>query len=141
MEELIQFLTQAIAGTYMSLYRSHRDLYLFCKPTYVIYLNSCWHSYGKKDDEYIVETFDKILKDSGIKGSVCLMHWLLNVGITILDVYEVKEYDEIDMMRTILYESIKSALQATLSKYLKDITCNGDNCDNKYDGKDIFIMK
>lgn len=144
------FVIQAVNGTFMaflsqeqfSQINDSRQITSILNMFLKIYLNMCWHSYGKKNDKYIVESFDKLLGYNLIKGSVCLIHWIDNIGMimtglldlsnTLLQLRTMPPNEQrrlIDINLTFMYDVISADFSG--------IICTG-TCNDKYDGKDIF---
>lgn len=150
-KELKQFLVQAICGPIMSQIRiGNLDITDDIIKYYLVrYLNICWHSFNKKDDDYVVDTFNKILDFNIIKGSVCLLYWIKNIGEIMIDMIDLDTIlEELDSFETLggkrenLVEYINEIfdiLEADLK--LEKMLCEGDKCDNSYDGTDLFLFK
>lgn len=144
------FTVQAMAGPMMVLVKRQKEnseidngmvIYVYAK-----YLNICWHSYGKKDDPVVVKMFDKLLSFNKIKGIVCLMNWFKLIGMEI-----IKNFDLNKLLKEMKHLSVNKK-HNVLSKQLEFITsqfdsildkicCKGQDCDNEYDGTDLFVFE
>ncbi|VBB18654.1 cylicin, basic protein of sperm head cytoskeleton 2 [Yasminevirus sp. GU-2018] len=111
-----------------------------------VYLNGCWHSYGKKNDKYVVDTFDKLLKHDVIRGSVCLVHWIDNLCMAVFKTPEIFQLMmttntvPIPSRREIISKAVNIIIQTYLSKIEGSVRCKG-TCNDTYDGKDFFLFK
>jgi uncharacterized protein (UPF0248 family) len=148
--DMKQFMVQAVCGIFMAYITTpelsqippdqlNQLFRLFLKE----YLNKCWHSYGKKDDTYVIRTFDKILSHNLIKGSVCLIHWIDNIAYTMIKGFEystrISDLNKLSVDQKRLYfEQILAIIYDILTRKLSGFTCVG-TCDDVYDGKDIFV--
>lgn len=109
-----------------------------------IYLNGCWHSYGKKNDPYVITSFDRILSHNIIKGKFCLVHWIDGLCSTVfrMEVLQraLKEWNTLE--ESIRREKFFSLITQIVNKYIdtvKDqIICIGNDCKDVYDGTDFF---
>ncbi len=149
LKKLKQFEVQYVSGLYMALYRigelkqiENKTLRNFMSAEY---LNYCYHSFHKKTDEYVVNSLDKILKCGAIKNSICLFHWIFQIGesiMTSLDnkslANEISEIKDVDKVRDVIHSTIMACYKLISS--IIDINCSGD-CSEKYDGTDLFVMK
>ena len=153
LKDLKEFLIQALRGGIIAPLTMNMEISLdTVLYLYIQYLNMCWHSYNKKDDDFIVRTFDKLLNYNLIKGSVCLFSWLKEFGLHILgtfnatnkfselnETFKDKNISGIDNKRMFVGHVIENIFDILFS----DINlpeCKGDLCDNSYDGKDLFIF-
>jgi len=142
--EIKKFVVQAIRGVLINNFRYGGDV--DCTVgLYAFYLNSCWHNYGKKDDPYVIDVVDRILNYNHIKGTVCLFHWFLNIGVTILKQIDMNSISHIiegginDNKRNILGVIIGNYFDIIIKNIGFDkLKCTGNDCDNKYDGTDLF---
>jgi hypothetical protein len=148
--ELKKFLVQATTGPIMAQLRIGNcnitsDVLNICLA---IYLNICWHSFNNKNDEYITNTFSKILNFGIIKGSVCLFHWIKTIGenmINMIDFNSILEdldaIETLDEKRNILIKLMSEAFDALEPQLnLEKMKCDGEKCDNSYDGNDLFTL-
>ena len=146
LRELKYFLVQAINGTIMAPIRMGLNITKNSLKIYFIkYLNICWHSFNRKDDSYLVDTFNKMLKFNIIKGSVCLIHWFKTIGDIMIDRINLSGcLDELNKLKTIdeKRENVNHNIELifdSLDINFDNVTCQGNKCDNSYDdGQDIF---
>lgn len=141
-----KFLTQAISGAFISEYRVRKDISV-PQILFIHYLNDCWHLYGKKEDAFIYESLNSILKENIIKGVVCLFYWFASIGSQIIKIIvengddkifkEKLEKEKLEIARTGIQARIKEVMQPLLQTN-KMIGCQGQFCDNKYNGEDLF---
>lgn len=150
MEELRDFLVQAITGTFMYQIKNKNNNITNddIKYFFITYLNKCWHAFNKKNDKYLVDTFNKILNLNIIKGSVCLLNWIRELGEHMIDMINIdvmlddlKEFDSfkekmyaMDDMMDIAFDKLEPRLN------IEKIKCYGNSCDSSYDGSDIFKL-
>lgn len=144
-----EFITQAISGVLVACKRMHTQ----CSPTtfkilLAEYLNSCYHSYFKQDDDYVTTTYSKIFTETNVKSIICFSHWVLNIGDhmypTILAQFKHVTYTphNINGYRT----SIKMIIDLTYDEFVDDFMNSENNikCCGKVettdDGKDIFTI-
>jgi len=83
-----------------------------------------------------------------INGSVCLLHWLKTIGETMMDsidleyaLDELNNLDKLDDKRDYIQQimcTVFNMLESDLE--LENMKCEGETCDNSYDGKDLFIL-
>lgn len=147
-QHLGHFLIQATSGPFIALIRSGiKDINInMITFLYIKYLNDCWHSYGKKNDQFVVQIFDAILNFEKIKGIVCLMHWLKTIGIQMIEAFDLeKNLDklkdlDIDQKRIIIHDNMETIFSKFVP-FVNNVKCQGDNCDNEYDGNNIFYFK
>lgn len=148
--DLKPFVIQAVCGPYMAFLsqkqfsgmNDYQQIIPILNMFLKIYLNMCWHSYGKKSDKFVVETFDKLLGHNLIKGSVCLIHWIDNIGMIMTGLLDLSS--AIIQLRTMNPDEQRRLIGANLtimydviSPDITGIRCTG-TCNDKYDGKDIF---
>lgn len=143
-QSLKQFLVQATGGTLVAFIRTGRPVsHSLLFQSLLFYLNGCWHSYGKKNDMYIIKTFDNLLSHEIIKGSVCLLFWFKKIGKEMLDHLDLKFIMEkcnghtIDETRTIIHSALSGIFDIVFPK-LEKVSCKGNECDNSYDNEDLF---
>lgn len=111
-----------------------------------VYLDSCWHLYGKKEDTFIVESFDKILSYQLIKGITCLIHWIdfmceavFILKITHQIMLELKTMVDDDNKRKYISNVMEKVMKTVLEKNYETIKCEySDACQAKYNGSDFF---
>jgi hypothetical protein len=106
-------------------------------------LNYFWHEYGrriKNPMNPMNEILNDILSHNFIKGEVCLFIWmkslilkLANQIIFVLD--NDKNYEKL-----IIYAIVQQLYTEDVEKTIFP-SCNGDKCQQKYDGKNIFVSK
>jgi hypothetical protein len=148
--DMKQFMVQTVCGIFMAYIRTpelaqippdqlNQLFRLFLKE----YLNRCWHNYGKKDDSYVVQSFDKILSHNLIKGSVCLIHWIDNIAYTMIRGFEystrTSDLNKLSVDQKRLYfDQILGVIYDILTSELSGFTCIG-TCNDTYDGKDMFV--
>ena len=148
--DMKQFMVQAVCGIFMAYIKTpefaqipsdhlNQLFQLFQKE----YLNKCWHRYGKKDDQYIVKSFDKFLAHNLIKGSVCLIHWIDNICHTMIKCFnfstKISDLNNLSIdQKRIYFEQTLAIIYDTLTNELSGIKCIG-TCNDDYDGKDIFV--
>jgi hypothetical protein len=150
------FITQAVIGTFMVFLTNssldHITGYKEINPLLMmflrIYLNACWHGYGKKDDPYIVTTFNKLFEHEIIKRVMCLIDWIDMIGKSMINAIDLDESIKqlrnmnISEQRNIVTANIQ-IMYAVITSELTDLKCTNINCitspENVYDGGDIFI--
>lgn len=108
-----------------------------------IYLNVCWHGYGKKTDKYVVETFDKIFSHKIIKGAVCLIDWIDVIGRSMINVINLN--DCIKQLRTMdrleqrnIVTTNMEIMYAVVTSEMVEFKCT-ELCQDYYDNDDFFI--
>lgn len=111
-----------------------------------VYLNGCWHSYGKRDNQHIINSFDKILSFKIVNGIYCLIHWVNNICRTVFHssithklLKELKIINE-DMRGKYILFVMSNVVITLLNGNIKSIGCYEGNsiCDIKYNGNDFF---
>ncbi|AYV84461.1 MAG: hypothetical protein Hyperionvirus26_16 [Hyperionvirus sp.] len=141
------FMVQAIVGTMMAHVRANVELEINGMTySYIMYLNTCWHNWNKKDDPYVVETVKDILDANVIKGSVCLFHWFKEIGLAVLSKIDFKDPipkgGSIDLKRDVLRAVVGKIYDIGVAPTFKNgMKCSGDKCSDKYDGSDFFLFK
>lgn len=157
-EALQAFLSQAVTGAIMAYIKGvgaptestcdnavNQVLGYFSK----MYLNSCWHAYGRRDDQFIVSSFDKILSYQLIKGKSCLVHWIDNLCCTAfsLDITHqiMRELGSIrsdNDKRIYVLATMETIFKTILLENKNSITCvGGERCEDEYDGGDFYEFK
>lgn len=150
--DLKKFIKQAVSGALMNTTnctinnKSNEWLLNLDSVLIKIYLNMCWHSYGKKNDEYMMQSFDQILSHNMIRGIVCLIHWIDHIGLMMLE--KIIGSGFLLEIMNIETNTKRQKINAELSKIydgmatiIAKINCDGQQCDNDYDGKDFFIIQ
>jgi len=102
----------------------------------------------QEDDEYVVHVFNKVLRFNIIKGSVCLFHWMKVIGENMYEIIDLDSVlDDLDEMETLsekreylhqVMSEVFDALEPQLN--LDKMKCEGNKCDNSYDGEDLFTF-
>lgn len=144
-----EFITQAISGVLVACKRMQmqcsNDIF---KVLLAEYLNSCYHSYFKHDDEYITSIYSKIFTETNVKSIICFSHWVLNIGdhmyFTIFEQIKHTSYTPHNLSgyRT----ALKLVINLSYDKFVNDFISNGNyiKCCGKIeitdDGKDIFTI-
>jgi hypothetical protein len=148
---LKNFVVQSVMGVYTSHIIADKldqlgqvsAIYLYTN----VYLNKCWHGYGQRNDEYVVNAFDDILGCHVIKGPVCLINWIQMFGVKIINGINMELFKQmISYLGTI--EDKRNFVRMMVSlkfdehcSSVSHIMCDGsENCDNEYDGNDIFRL-
>jgi hypothetical protein len=145
--ELKTFMVQATSGVLVFLLRLNQDNITsgMLEGYLRMYLNTCWHSFGNKRDEYVVVAFDKILSFGIIKGSVCLLHWMMKIGEVMINMIDLEaSLKNLSSLKTIsekrytIYSNMNIIFDI-ISPDFKGLQCDGDSCcNNEYDGLNIF---
>lgn len=127
-EEFIDYAAQMVTGIYMSVHKMTGEYPNFDIAKYLLaqYLNGCFQSLIKKNDEFVMNFFNKI-----DHSPVCLIHKLFTVGCAVVQNIG-KTFDEyktipIDTKRTKIRMAIKMYLMTIKSdlKPLLDHKCDG----------------
>ena len=144
------FLVQALTDIIMVLAKVKANITHFTiKETFKIYLNICWHSYYKKDDSYVSDKIDNILRSKTIKSCFCLIHWLKDIGDKMIDLISISNLSnylkELDKLETIEEKQgqVKSQLEMIyrfLDINFTDLQCSSEciDCKKSYNGLNIF---
>lgn len=138
--DMEKFLVQAVCGVIIAPLRRGlgRDLNLSVYG-YIKYLNACWHGYHRNTDPFVVKHFKAILQHERIKGSICLMHWLKNLGLRLLNQMNIDTVVNIDVMRELTFNHLKS-LFVILMVGAGEIECAANaECKDDYDPTDDFF--
>ena len=144
------YMVQTMCGVYMASHHQFKNFQLGrLLVLTAFYLNGCYHSYFRKDDQYITKTFQKIFTETSVKNVVCFLHWVLFVSHHI--------YEEMDPMLQQMSisstgkdpNSLRTLLQGLIAKAYDDlvvdfkekgeIKCCG-KLETTYDGKDLFTF-
>lgn len=150
-KEIKQFICQAISGIYIAPYKLNNKFiekytnHDTCEVLAAKYLNSCWHSYWKNDDDYVVGIINRALSWCVIKGKKCIFNWFMQIIKLLIDEVSSfvmstdmqKENNTIDEIRKILYAKIEKCYDTLTNKIIEDrsLKCTGE-CDDKYDEHD-----
>lgn len=149
-KDIKDFVFQSVSGVYISAFKiddiENYNINEICSGLCKVYLNSCYHKYGKKDDKYIVDTFNKILSYSVVKGINCLLGWLNCLCTAVLRVSELDTDNilslkkiNIQERRKIINECVENSVELVFDNFNTELKCDGDKeCENEYDGNDIF---
>jgi hypothetical protein len=112
-----------------------------------VYLNSCWHSYAKRDDKFVTDSFDKILCYRLIKGTTCLIHWIDKLCCTIfsLDIthHLIKDLGSFhdDSKREYILATMNAVSKTLLLSNKNSIHCVGNDCCGDYEeGVDFYTF-
>lgn len=142
-----KFIVQAVTGQYMTFFRMTKKFETDknkLKFTTMIYLNDCWHKYNKKNDKYIEDTYDSLLKIDLFKNVICLTHWLNHIIATIIDemnyiAFSPNSYKNLDFVRGTISKFVSDIYDNKITSMLKTwpLVCCGKK-DIKYDGNDIY---
>lgn len=145
LKEFKEFLVDGTTGPLMALLRAEGTItHNTVKFLYKIYLNMCWHSYNKKDDINIVSQIDELLSFNIIKGSVCLLNWMMVIGnIMIVKLDLNNMLSELVALKTLELKRkcVRQNMSSTFDKIkieLNKLKCEGKKCDNTYNGTDLF---
>jgi len=113
------------------------------------YLNQCWHNYWTKNDQYVVDSYNKIISHNIVRGVVCLTHWCDRLCCSLFVVFDLNEEVNTirsaihggyrDLIKELIEDSLKDIYDFMIQKY-KNIRCNGI-CYDEYNLKDIFIFE
>ena len=109
------------------------------------YLNTCWHSYGKKTDQYVIKTIDDAQKFQVVKGSICMLTRIyvlatklfMDLHLEIL-IPKLKPLSR-DIQKAILTCLLLSLYENIVIEY-ENINCEGNKCDDSYNHKDLFVF-
>lgn len=118
-KEMVAFTEQFVKGTLRALYRTmkgdvflHRvkftNLFQICA---VEYLNRCYKSTILRDDEYVVKTFDIMMRHG--HSLVCLLHMILAAAKGMFETvlfFEEKEVEDLDIFSHHLHLKTKEYL-------------------------------
>lgn len=155
------FSKQSVKGSVMAIYRVYSDESTFTKMSKekvkellinghfvfqnnIQYLNSCWISFHKKNDEYISNKFGLMMKFGNYKHPSCIFTHIWNFSQNLL--YYILSRIDFEILKDVEFfsECIDSMLDAILSSHADDIInrkyfCN-EECDvYQYKEKEDFI--
>lgn len=144
------FVVQAVSGTFIAFLSEkkfdpitdYHQVVPILEMLLKIYLNICWHGYGKKDDQYVVNVFNGLLAHKLVKGSVCLIHWAENIGNIMIGALDLT--DTLSQLRTMTRNKQRELININLAVMydlivpnISGIRCTG-TCNDEYDGKDMY---
>lgn len=149
-----EFTTQAVTGAIMAyisglgipkedtcIHRVESVLTYFSK----VYLNSCWHSYSKRNDEFVVASLDKIMSYQIIKGNVCLIHCIDRICSAVLsfdvvhELFQQVKHNDDDEKRIYISAMVAKIIATLMEANINSFKCvSEENCSNEYDGTDFF---
>ena len=170
--EMLSFITQCIVGMNVSKYRAMiNGLYPIISIEYLIqteiesnnnwsiiqnaaqYINICWHGYGKKDDEFVVNTIDTLINNSGLKNATCTFHWIWNYIKALNNIFLksienglypaviIESVDEYRAYCQFLLALDSELLRDSMAKQWKLLHCEASCDKEEYDGTDFFNFK
>lgn len=150
------FVVQAVSGTFMAFLTNksldHITSFKEINPMLTmflrIYLNVCWHGYGKKNDTYVVDTFNKLFEHEMIKRVICLIDWIDVIGRSMINAINLDE--SIKQLRTMNLTEQRSVVStnmqimyAVITSELTDLKCTDAKCitspSDVYDGEDFYV--
>ncbi len=135
-EKLVSFATQACCGVIMAFYQVGLESALSgtiyhnqCRMALAHYLNECWMSLLRENDEFVVSNFDTIGH-----SPVCVINILFAVGSQALPsspfVIETSDgtpgfTNDIDARRNLVSAILKSSLEKQIPEDMLEHQCNG----------------
>lgn len=144
------FFVQAIAGCLMAVYRvkpewlAERDEK---RLNYYLarYLNDCYHDYHKRTDQFVVSSMNEIFAVDVIRGTVCLLNWLLRFGAAVFsrlsqhELAAISVIKDVQLARKRLIELVVKMYDQIVKDFenVPEFSCSGNCCD-EYNGKDLF---
>lgn len=150
------FVVQAVSGTFIALLNnrsldnitSFKEINPMLTMFLRIYLNVCWHGYGKKNDSYVVNTFNTLFEHEIIKRVICLIDWIDVIGRSMINAIDLDE--SIKQLRTMSLSEQRNIvttnmqiMYSVITSELSDLKCTDIKCitspDNIYDGEDFFV--
>jgi hypothetical protein len=149
-----QFISQAARGVCVATYREFDDYnHQRMMGLTALYLNGCYHSYFRKDDNYVTQTFNHIFDNTQIKNIVCFLHWTMAIVSSICEkmrpqltqwvqetqlFYCPKNVDGFRTAITLLISQVYDELATEIQK-TTEIKCCGQRAVT-YDGQDLYIL-
>ncbi|KAL9647768.1 hypothetical protein ABK040_001368 [Willaertia magna] len=136
-QTLIDFLTQALCGTIIALKRcgieqTTTNYKGVVRAQFANYLNMCWISLLKQDDNYVIDTFTKI----NHKSPICLIHAMMFIGNQILPEEPIligssSKVPNLDLTRNLISEICRNALQQMDLEELLGHECSGKSLEEE----------
>jgi hypothetical protein len=117
-----------------------------------LYINDCWHSFGKRDDRYVVDTLDNILAYNIIRDPGYLFLMFNNICDSVYNediIHQIVCHHPFNgtllELNTHITMIVSHVLRIVLERNLADIQHYADTqsdniCDHKYDGRDFFTF-
>jgi hypothetical protein len=149
-DSLTDFIVQCVSGQIMNTirflsYRPNEDPFAIASMLVKKYMNICWHGYGKKNDEYVIKVIDEALSHNVIKGSVCLLMWIHEISLIMLEKLQLpKLISELECMpmdiKRIIANILTEGLYKNMALPFKNIRCEGDKCDHTYNNMDLYLF-
>jgi hypothetical protein len=110
----------------------------------ISYLNTSWHSYNNKTDQYIIQKVDFMMKGGKFSHLSCLFEFIKDFAQTIL-LYTLGRIEEKELAKDseFLREALDIILDATLSTHVENLISIDSLCEEKctykiYDCTDLF---
>lgn len=108
------------------------------------YVNHCYHSYHRRDDPYVMKTFEELFAYNVIKGSRCMFETCFFIGCDMLirtldrKAVQTTDIEDADKAREIIFKLFADAFDVSMEGKVLGAGCIGDQCQHMYDGSDIL---
>eukprot|EP00755_Sulcionema_specki_P004594 Sspe_Gene.30430::Locus_15066_Transcript_1_1_Confidence_1.000_Length_1182::g.30430::m.30430 len=124
------------------------------KASLAKYLNSCWHGWHRKDDEYVVGVVESF-KKTPVYSINCIFHWMLQISMLVLQrALALRDEQQLpnvwlpadaavdgyrDVVRALVMTVVED-LRTRLATDLKEVCCEANCVDPPYDGTDFLTI-